>query len=144
MKIRMNELKRIIREVIQESFWNKYGQPLGSRFQGGELYQSYGKIHSPDPKFDEMRDLLRGFQRKCHRHSLGNEMYMSGYWTKLAIGVLGEVSCHDGTEKPVVCKIKFKREQLVFTEPEELESFLSEPELLAMQKDQTDRLNAKY
>ena len=146
MRIKMSELRKAIRKVIQEgTFWNKYGQPVGSRYRGGEITQNYGKMHRPDPMFSEMRSLLKGYaSRNCHRHSLGSDMYMSGVWVQLAMGVLGEIRCHDGTEKPVRCTIKFKGEELVFTHPEDLYEFLNEPELLAMQKAETDKLSAEY
>lgn len=147
MKISKKQLRRTIRKVIQESYFrNKYGQSIGSRFQGGPLHQGGSKPKkNADPEFHDMRMLLRKYQSQhVHRYAVGNEMYLSGIWLKLSIGVLGEVSCHDGTEEPVKCTIKFQGDKLVFTEPEKLEEFLSDPKLLKMQQEQTRRLTEKY
>lgn len=147
MTIKENKIKitkRQLKRIIREAFWNKYGQPIGSRYRGGELHQNLGAPHRPKEKFNQMRRLLRDYQRKCNWASLGNEMYMSGVWVKLAMGLLGSISCSDGTEEPVQCKIKFEGQQLIFDEVEDLKSFLNEPELLAMQKEETDKLDAKY
>ena len=146
MKISKKQLRRTIRKVILESFWNKYGQPVGSRFQGGPLYQGgFKPKKNADPEFHDMRLLLRNYQSQhVHRYAVGNELYLSGVWVKLSIGVLGEVSCHDGTEEPVKCTIKFQGDKLVFDQAIQLEEFLSEPELLKMQQEQTRRLTEKY
>lgn len=144
MKLTESQLRKAIRKVIQESFWNKYGQPIGSRFRGGRLHQNLGQRHRPKEKYNQMKSLLKDYQRKCHYATIGNEMHMSGVWVKLAMGVLGQMSLYDGTEEPVQCKIKFKGEQLIFDEVDDLKSFLSEPELLKMQKEQTDKMNDKY
>jgi len=140
----MKITKRQLRQIIKEAFWNKYGQPIGSRYRGGELHQNLGTSHRPKEKFNQMRRLLRDYKSKCNWASLGNEMYMSGVWITTAMGVLNGISCTDGTEDPVRCTIKFQGEKLIFDEVEDLKSFLNEPELLAMQKKQTDKLDAEY
>ena len=147
MKVTKKQLRQTIRRVIRESYFhNKYGQPIGSRFQGGQLYQGgYKPKPQPDRKFHQMRALLKDYAySKCHWASLGNDMYMNGVWVMLAIGVLGNVSCHDGTQDPVKCTIKFQGDELIFTTPTELEEFLSDPKLLKMQQEETKRLKEEY
>lgn len=136
MKLTESQLRKTIRNVIEEAFWNKYGQPIGSRYRGGELHQNLGTTVRPKEKFNQMMKLIRGYKRKCNWASLGNEMYLSGVWVTTAIGVLNGVSCTDGSKKdPVRCTIRFQGEKLIFDKVEDLKSFLNEPELLAMQKE---------
>ena len=71
-------------------------------------------------------------------------MNMNGVWVKLAMGLLSDISCYDGTKEPVRCKLKFQGQQLIFDEVADLESFLNEPELLKMQEEETEKMNAKY
>lgn len=51
----MKITRKQIRNIIRES-WNKYGQPVGSRFQGGEY--GYGGGHKEEPPTDEDYDEL--------------------------------------------------------------------------------------
>jgi len=69
---------------------------------------------------------------------------MKGVWVQVAMGLFRNISCYDGTEEPVQCKLEFQGEQLIFDKFEDLYEFLNEPELLAMQKAQTDKLTAEY
>lgn len=136
--------RRQLRRLINESFRNKYGQPIGSRYRGGELYQNLGTPYRPKEKFNQMLQLLRGYQRRCNHASLGNEMHMKGVWVKLAMGLLRAISCYDGTQEPVQCKLEFQGEQLIFNEVDDLAKFLNNPELLKMQREQTEKLNAEF
>tara|TARA_B100002019_G_scaffold124552_1_gene107296 strand:+ start:10235 stop:10678 length:444 start_codon:yes stop_codon:yes gene_type:complete len=144
MRLTESRLRKTIRKIIQEAFYNKYGQPIGSRYRGGPLHQNLGAPYRPKEKYNQMMRLLRGYQRKCNHASLGNEMNMNGVWIKLAMGLLSDIRCYDGTQGPVQCKLKFQGKQLIFDEVEDLKSFLNEPELLQMQKEETEELNAKY
>jgi len=144
IKLTEGQLRKTIRKVIQEAFWNKYGQPIGSRFRGGQLHQNLGMPYRPKEKYNQMLQLLRGYQRKCNHATLGSEMNMNGVWVKLAMGLLSDISCYDGTKEPVQCKLKFQGERLIFDEVEDLESFLNEPELLKMQKEETEKMNVEY
>lgn len=145
MTLTGTKLRSVIRKVILEgTFWNKYGQPVGSRFQGSELHQNVGAPYRPEEKFKKMMKLLRRYQGRCNHADLGNEMNMNGVWVKLRMGLLSDISCYDGTKEPVQCKLKFQGDKLIFDEAEELEAFLNEPELLRMQKEETDESNAKY
>ena len=143
----MKITKRQLRQIIKEAFWNKYGQPIGSRYRGGELHQNLGTTVRPKKKFKQMRRLLSDYKSKCNWASFGNEMYLSGVWMTTAMGVLEGIRCTDGTsskEDQVRCTIRFQGEKLIFDEVEDLKSFLNEPELLAMQKEQTDKLDTEY
>ena len=155
MKLTESQLRKVIRSVIKESgmgyFHNKYGQPIGSRFRGGELSQGVDRGRkNPDPQFEPARGLFyKWFRERCHEWSRGHDMYLEGSWLGTR-GIFQSIIITDGTQKPFSIQFdlyapesKVHEKGIKLNSVDQLRKMMEDPEIIKMQEVETKRVEAR-